>query len=903
MPTRLGPYEIVARVGAGGMGEVYKATDTRLGRTVAIKVLPAHVAGDPALRARLEREAKAISSLNHPHICTLHDIGHQDGTDFLVMEYLEGETLAARLEQGPLPLAQALRTGIEIADALDKAHRQGITHRDLKPGNLMLTQSGAKLLDFGLAKLHSGGAAAGLSAAPTVTSPLTGAGSVVGTFQYMAPEQLEGREADACSDIFAFGAVLYEMVTGKRAFTGATQASVIASILKDTPPPPSALQPLSPAILDGTIATCLAKSPDDRWQTAGDVGRQLKLIQASSTAGSVARGSTISDLAIPSTRSRSTRWAAVLAGVLAVAMVVALVTPILRRTSAPAPPVRFSVITPATLNPGSLAVSPDGRYVAFVAGSLFIRAVDAVEVQPLAGTEGAQQPFWSADSRQIGFGAQGQLKRISLAGGPPQNIASLGSPAFGGGSWNAAGDIVFSSGPGSAIKRVPASGGEPVDLTKLTTLAHIRPSFLPDGRHFLFITVRSTGPGEQDVYVTSLDGGEPVQLVNGAVRAVYVAPGHLVFDRGAMVMAQSFDVDRLALDGEPVRVADAVAVGVDTLLTDSFSASPAGVLAYVPGGPAGPSFSRLTWYGRDGRSMGTVGEPANYGDVAISPDGRQIATHVHEEPTGGNLWLWDAGRGNFSQFTFDRSHNIVPIWSPDGTSILFASNRGGTIFNLYRKVATGATAEELVLETKVSKIPETWTAQHGGLVLFANGGPGVTEWLLWQLPLTGDRMATPIKPAHSTEFLSEFSPDGRMLQGLGTWRGARNERDAQAGLQQSDEVALGCELVAFVHIEMMAANECCRLFRLLAIGAPQPALLSQVFDLDHRMRGETMPGIEDQAELFGEQRPALETLPFLADVPCNGELGIPRLEELHDLRRGPAQQFHFQPVEQPDELG
>jgi eukaryotic-like serine/threonine-protein kinase len=769
IPARLGPYEIVSRVGAGGMGEVYKATDTRLGRTVAIKVLPAHVAGDPAFRARFEREAKAISSLNHPHICTLHDIGHQDGTDFLVMEYLEGETLSNTLAHGPLPLTQALQTGIEIADALDKAHRRGIVHRDLKPGNIMLTQSGAKLLDFGLAKVQSGGTAADLSAAPTITSPLTGTGSIVGTFQYMAPEQLEGREADARSDIFAFGAVLYEMVTGKRAFMGATQASVIASILKDTPPQPSTLQPLSPPILDGTITTCLAKSPEDRWQTAGDVGRQLKLIQASTASGSIARGSVIRDIPVPSPQRRWMRWAPMLAGVVALAVAVALVIPALRRAPPPQPPVRFSVITQATLNAGSLAVSPDGRYVAFTAGSLFIRAVDAIEAQPLAGTEGAQQPFWSPDSRHLGFGAQGQLKRIALAGGPPQNVATLGGPGFGGGSWNAAGDIVFSSGPGSAIKRVPAAGGEPVDLTKLSTLAHIRPSFLPDGRHFLFVTIRSAAPGGSDVYVASLDGGEPVQLVNGAARAVYVPPRHLVFDRGAVIMAQSLDVDRLALSGEPVRVAEAV-TGIQGLIA-GFSASPAGVLAYVPGGPTGTLLSRLTWYGRDGRSMGTVGEPAEYGDVAISPDGRQIATHLHEEPTGGNLWLWDGGRGNFSQFTFDRSHNIVPIWSPDSTSILFASNRGGTIFNLYRKVATGATAEELELESKVSKIPETWTAHHGGLVLFANGGPGVLDWLLWRLPLNGERTATPLKPANSTEFLSEFSPDGRWVAYAGAQTG------------------------------------------------------------------------------------------------------------------------------------
>src|SRR4030095_16873998 len=336
-------------------------TDPRLRRTVAIKVLPAHVAADPALRARLEREAKAISSLNHPHICTLYDIGHQDGTDFLVMEYLEGDTLAARLAHGPLPLAQALEIGIEIADALDKAHRQGIIHRDLKPGNIMLTRSGAKLLDFGLAKLHSPATALEVSAAPTITSPLTGAGSLVGTFQYMAPEQLEGREADARSDIFAFGAVLYEMVTGRRAFTGTTQASVIASILKDTPSQPSTLQPLSPPILDGTIATCLAKSPDDRWQTAGDIGRQLKLIQASSASASVITGATTSALAASPVRPRWKRWAAIAAAIALAVAAGARIAPLLQSAPSPPAPVRFTVITPASLAPGSLAVSPDGR--------------------------------------------------------------------------------------------------------------------------------------------------------------------------------------------------------------------------------------------------------------------------------------------------------------------------------------------------------------------------------------------------------------------------------------------------------------------------------------------------------------------------------------------------------------
>jgi Tol biopolymer transport system component len=627
----------------------------------------------------------------------------------------------------------------------------------------MLTSSGAKLLDFGLAKLHSPAAAAGLSAAATVTSPLTGAGSIVGTFQYMAPEQLEGREADARSDIFAFGAVMHEMVTGKRAFTGATQASVIASILKDTPLQPSSLQPLSPPILDGTIATCLAKSPDDRWQTAGDVRRQLRLIQSSTA--SVPRAPITSEIAATRAQAHWKRWGIVLAAIALILVAVSLIALRFQRVPAPPGPVRFTVITPASLGLGSLAVSPDGRYVAFVAGLLFVRAIDAVEAQPLAGTENAGQPFWSPDSKHIGFAAQGQLKRISLAGGPPQNVAPVGL-AFGGASWSSAGDILFSAGQGSAIKRVPASGGEPVDVTKLTTLVHARPSFLPDGRHFLFVNVRSTGPGAQDVYVASLDGGEPVLVVNGAGRAAYV-PGYLVFNRGAMLMAQAFDLDRLALTGDPVRVADSLASGGGGVATP-FSVSPAGVLAYVPGGPAGIALSRLTWYGRDGRSLGTVGDAANYGDVAIAPDGRRIAVHLHEEPQGGNIWLWDGSRGNFSQFTFDRSHNMVPIWSPDGSSIVFTSNRGsGGIFNLYRKAASGATTEELLLESKINKMPEASTGQHGGLLLFANGS-GVSQLSIWQLPFIGERTATQIKPSNPSEFLSEFSPDGRWIAYTGT---------------------------------------------------------------------------------------------------------------------------------------
>ena len=765
--TRLGPYEIVAPVGAGGMGEVYKATDTRLGRTVAVKVLPTHVAADPALRARLEREAKAIASLNHPHICTLHDVGHQDGTDFLVMEYLEGEVLSKRLAQGPLSLAQALQAGIEIADALDKAHRQGIVHRDLKPGNVMMTKGGAKLLDFGLAKLNPAVAASGLSAAPTLSSPLTGAGSIVGTYQYMAPEQLEGREADERSDIFAFGAVLYEMLAGTRAFGGTTQASLIAAILKDTPPPVSMRLPSSPPILDGIVSTCLAKSPEDRWQAAGDIGRQLKLIQASTTSGVVARSST--DASLVSLPPVATRKRPVALLVAAAAVLLALsgaVFALFWRAPVVPQAVRFTVVTPAQLSLNSLAVSPDGRYIAFVAGSLFVRPVDSVEAQQLAGTEGANGPFWSPDSRHIGFATPGQLKRVALAGGPPQNLTVL-QAGFGGGSWSEAGDILFSGGAGSPIRKIAASGGEPVDVTKLTDgLAHIRPAFLPGNRNFLFVRVESPGPNAQDVFVGSLDGGEPVRLVASASAGLYV-PGTLLFKRGAILMAQSFSIDRRVLEGEPIRVVDGLPAGVGVA---GFSVSPAGVLAYGSGGPGGVTVSRLTWYGHDGRPSGSVGEPGNYADVAVAPDGRRIAVHRHEDQTGGDIWLWDASRGNFSQFTFDRSHNMVPIWSPDGNEIVFTSDRGGGIFNLYRKAASGAVAEELLLESKINKMPEAWTSHHGGLLLMASGGFAGLN--VWRLPMSGERTATPLRESKASEFLSEFSPDGRWIAYTSTESGA-----------------------------------------------------------------------------------------------------------------------------------
>jgi eukaryotic-like serine/threonine-protein kinase len=469
--TKLGPYEITGAIGAGGMGEVYRARDTRLNRTVAIKVLPTHLADRPELRERFEREARTIATLNHPHICTLYDIGQQDGTDFLVMEYLEGETLAERLKKGPLPLGQVLQYAIEIADALDKAHRKGVTHRDLKPGNIMLTKSGAKLLDFGLAKLRQNGApAAPLSQLPTAQNAVTAEGTILGTLQYMAPEQLEGKEADARTDIFAFGVAVYEMATGKKAFEGKSQASLIAKVLETDPPSMTSLQPMTPPQLDRVVKTCLAKEPDNRWQTASDLCRELKWIVESGSAHGGAAAN-----AAPAGKNwlKTALWAgAAVAACIVVGLAVWSLKPEPARPVTRA--VRFFVSPPETwsLKGGGaeqgglpLAVSPDGQRIAFVATSadgksvLWVRSLDALAAQALAGTEGASSPFWSPDSRFLGFFAGGKLKKIEVSGGPPITLCDALDNR--GGTWNRDGVIVFAPTPSSPLQKVSASGGVP----------------------------------------------------------------------------------------------------------------------------------------------------------------------------------------------------------------------------------------------------------------------------------------------------------------------------------------------------------------------------------------------------------------------------------------------------------
>ena len=603
--SRLGPYEIIGALGAGGMGEVYRARDTRLDRTVAIKILPEALAADPQFRDRFDREARTISQLDHPNICPVYDVGDQDGVAYLVMQHLEGETLEQRLKKGAVPVQDALSIAIHIADALDKAHRAGIVHRDLKPGNVMLTKSGAKLLDFGLAKtaaVAGFGPAAGLSNLPITSPNLTIQGTIVGTLQYMAPEQLEGQDADARTDLFAFGAVLYEMLTGRRAFEGKTQTSVIAGILEREPQTlPDTLS--APPALEWVLEKCLKKDPAARWQTAKDLSDQLRWLLGGSG---------------PSAAPASRRWSATalaLGATAAVAVTAASVALGLSwRGQTKADLVRFSVTPPprTAFERGSGAspwptLSPDGRRLIFGATneagdlSLWIRALDSLTSQPLPGTEGGQQPFWSPDGHHIAFFADGKLKRMDIAGGAPQVICDATLQRRG--TWNHDG-VILLAGRSGGILRVPSAGGQTAAVTTLDQsrgeTEHLYPSFLPDGKHFLY-TVHGSKPEHTGIYVGSLDSSPPKRLVDANSEARYAPPGYLLFVREFTLMALPFDARSLVTSGEAVSVGEQVSHTLTSGIA-SFSVSDTGVLAYGLGNGGGAATLQLVWLDRQGRA-------------------------------------------------------------------------------------------------------------------------------------------------------------------------------------------------------------------------------------------------------------------------------------------------------------
>jgi Tol biopolymer transport system component len=756
--TRLGPYEIAAPLGAGGMGEVYRARDTRLDRTVAIKVLVDHRASDPELRQRFEREARAISALNHSHICVLHDIGRQDRIDFLVMEYLEGETLANRLRRGALPLEQALRYGIEIADALGRAHRQGIVHRDLKPGNVMLTKSGTKLLDFGLAKLRGeDGTVSELSERPTEARPLTAEGSIVGTVQYMAPEQLEGRAPDARSDIFALGTVLYEMVTGRRAFTGKSQASLIAAILRSDPVPMSNAQPVIPHALDHVVATCLAKDPDARWQDVDDVARVLQWIAAGGARMTEA-------VARPAGRRREwLAWAA--AATLAALLALAIPPAVKHGREKPPLQVRLELAPPerTTLTAG-MALSPDGDRLVFSAlgdttSHLYLRPLNSSTSQRIPGTDGGLVPFWSPDGRELGFVAQGMLKKVDLATGAVQSLCALRVYCRGA-SWGRHG-IIFAD--GEDLFRIPATGGAPQPLGKRAEgeTARSWPHFLPDGRRYLYVSL-SERPEERGLYAASLDSSARNKLVSTGMNVAYSRTGHLLFVRSDVLVAQAFDLDRLELSGEAVRVSDHVAIFGAPVWGAAFTSSAGGVVAWQAG--LGSAGMQLSWFDRTGRTVGTVGDPASYSNPALSPDGRMLAvSRLTATGTGRDIWAYDLVRGTSTRLTFDAADDINPSWSPDGTRIAFTSDRSG-IRQIYQTLANGSGEDELLVESKDWwKNVEDWSPD--GRFLLFNYYRGGSAADLFLLPLAPgiERKPIPFISTGAVETMGQFSPDGRWI--------------------------------------------------------------------------------------------------------------------------------------------
>ena len=590
--TRLGPYEIASPLGAGGMGQVYKARDTRLDRTVAIKVLAADIAADPAFRERFEREARAISGLDHVHICALYDVGTEDGTDFLVMQFLDGETLAARLGRGPMPQDEAIRCGSQIAGALAAAHRRGIVHRDLKPANVMLTKGGVKLLDFGIATLAESSQA---TPGPTRTNPLTGRGLLLGTLQYMSPEQLEGRAADARSDVWALGAVLYEMLTGRPAFTGGSEASIIGAILHSIPAPVSAAQALTPPALDRVVAKCLHKDPDQRWQSAHDAGDELRWIAGNPGQPVPAPGgATPAAPAIPAGRPGRA-----LAGALAVALAVIGFAAWTWNGMRPMPGTLYRLglaLPEGAAIEGGIALSPDGRWLAFTGRQgnqtdpvLWVRSLDSFDPRPIPGTEGAEQPFWSPDSRHIGFFTATRLRRVAIAGGGAQDLADVSSGR--GGSWSRDNVIVFAASFTAGLSRVSAGGGEvrPATTLKPSENTHRWPHFLPDGRHYLFMARSGTDTGKgqiRETFIGSLDGGEPSRLLAVESGTVF-AQGHLLYARDGMLMAQRFDPSQRTLTGEAYIVSDKVLTlgDADPTGLGIFSAADGGLLVYSPDEP------------------------------------------------------------------------------------------------------------------------------------------------------------------------------------------------------------------------------------------------------------------------------------------------------------------------------
>jgi serine/threonine protein kinase/Tol biopolymer transport system component len=794
--AHLGPYEILAPLGAGGMGQVYKARDTRLDRIVAIKILRDESPVDPARRARFEREAHAVAALNHPNICQLFDVGEvaslksqvaslesqvasPEPVRFLVMEYLEGQTLEERLVRGPLPMLDVLRIAIELADALDHAHRRGLIHRDLKPANVMLTGSAssvqagstsspqaktgaAKLLDFGIAKLQR---APDLMSLPTITAgaaPITVEGTIVGTYPYMAPEHLAGRDADARSDIFAFGAIVYEMATGRRAFEGTTAATVIGAILHKDPPPLSSLQALAPPELDRLIARALAKDPDDRWQTMRDLTLELKWIAEHSTQARSTEPRRNKALA------RAASLALGLAGGAAAAFTVAY----LRGAPAVEPAMRLELAAPGgltmadTRSAGPVTISPDGRRLAFAATGadrrqmLWVRPLDSLAAQPLPETDGGVFPFWSPDSRSLGFFAQGKLRKIQISGGPPQTLCDALQPR--GGSWSRGNLIVFSVGNGHGLNLVAAGGGVPTVIpADGVNQDRAQPFFLPDGKHFLYYG----RPQKYGLYAASIDSLRPTLIDEDVSAAAAYVPGYLLLLKGTShgssavtLLARPFNPATLEATGEPHAVVDRV-LNITNLGRAAFSASDTGTLVYEN---LETRSTRLTWYDRSGKPLDIVGSSGAFSQPSLARDEHIVGVRrVDPETQDADIWTIDQARKVESRVTSYGGVTLNPIWSPDGSRLIFGSARSAPP-NLFEMLPGSIGSETRLLASNFNNQPTGWSPD-GRFIVYGSQHP-TTGWDLMLVPADATAVEKKPSPLLQTPFNEHFgrvSPDGR----------------------------------------------------------------------------------------------------------------------------------------------
>ncbi len=782
--SRLGPYEILAPLGAGGMGEVYRAHHPRLGREVAIKVLPERVAADPEALARFEREARAVASLSHPNILAIFDFGSEGGVSYAVTELLEGETLAARIARGPIPTEALARVGAEICAALAAAHRKGIVHRDLKPANVILTKSGVKLLDFGLAKAASPLVAGDdLTAAQTSAPDVTREGVIVGTLSYMSPEQLEGKPVDARTDIFALGATLYEMATGKKAFEGQSQAALLSAILTSEPPPVSTVRPMSPPALDRLVKVCLAKDPDARWQTAHDVGLQLQTISDGSPASPVAA---VGAPARP--RARWLPWA-IAAAALALAAFALLRAG--RPGPVPARAVHFPLPPPtnwaffSTFETTETAVSPDGSQIAFVSSpyaasaarrgiaasdapgtrGIWIRDLSSLESRPVPGTEDATSLFWSPDGGSLGFFTPGKLKRILLSGGAAVPICDVAAGGGKSGTWGAGGDILFTSIQAPVILRVPAAGGTPVKLVEAQAsqeeVALGWPWFLPDGKRFLYVVRLRNGEGRLKL---AEPGKAPRAIGPMSSAAQYAGPGFLVFAREGALLGQRFDLESGRLTGNLFSIAEHVNYFYSSAHA-SFAASPSGTLVYQ----SHDDVSRLAWIDRAGRLVETIGPPGNYLNLWVAANGRRIFYDRTRPGIGTfDVWSFDLERGVETPITSEPDTEIAPVLLPDGKSIVYSANRGGAP-ELFRRNLEDGREEQLTRVTRTFQIAQDVSPDGRTLAYVQRGAQGNFD--IWTRPLQGSVQPTVLVQSPFDKKDVRFSPDGRFLAFISTESG------------------------------------------------------------------------------------------------------------------------------------